>query len=161
LTPAQPVQHYYFFRRSHQPRLGVGSSNTYLFDDDPGIMSEIETSSTRFRKTNSSTRDRPPPAASSGAATRAPRTSPSSRSSSSAGGSGGYGGHMSNSMHDDDSGIMSEAETSSTTRGKRSSSGHGHGGRNNSIPSMGYGKQPQRSVQFRYPVAQFQVVFPV
>ena len=49
---------------------------------------------------------------------------------------------------------MSEAETASTTRGKRSSI------RNNSIPSIGGYKQPsQRSVQFRYPVAQFHSLF--
>ena len=49
---------------------------------------------------------------------------------------------------------MSEAETASTTRGKRSSI------RNNSIPSIGGYKQPsQRSVQFRYPVAQFHNLF--
>ena len=47
---------------------------------------------------------------------------------------------------------MSEAETASTTRGKRSSI------RNNSIPSIGY-KPQQRSVQFRYPVAQFHSLF--
>ena len=68
--------------RSNQPRLGIGHStapNTYLFEDDPGIMSEIETSSTRK---SSHHHHRPPPAASSGAALRtAPRTSPASRSS--------------------------------------------------------------------------------
>ena len=123
--------------RSNQPRLGVGNNNTYLFEDDPGIMSEIETSSTRFRKPHRGENHRPPPAASSGAATRLPRTSPKNYTNSS--------------LYDEDPGIMSEAETASTTRGKRSSS------RNNSIPSMGYKGQhgSQRSVQFRYPVAQF------
>lgn len=121
--------------RSNQPRLGISSNNnnnTYLFEDDPGIMSEIETSSTRFRKSS-----RPPPAASSGARLL-PRTSPK------------------NYYYDDDPGIMSEAETASTTRGKRSST------RNNSIPSMGHQSQKttesKRSVQFRYPVAQFHPV---
>ena len=126
-----------FLCRSNQPRLGVGTNNTYLFEDDPGIMSEIETSSTRFRKPHRGENHRPPPAASSGAATRLPRTSPKSYTNSA--------------LYDEDPGIMSEAETASTTRGKRSSS------RNNSIPSMGYKSQhgSQRSVQFRYPVAQF------
>ena len=42
--------HFYLSRR-HQPRLGVGHHHTpYLFEDDPGIMSEVETSSTRFRR---------------------------------------------------------------------------------------------------------------
>ena len=126
-----------FLCRSNQPRLGVGTNNTYLFEDDPGIMSEIETSSTRFRKPHRGENHRPPPAASSGAATRLPRTSPKSYTNSA--------------LYDEDPGIMSEAETASTTRGKRSSS------RNNSIPSMGYKSQhgSQRSVQFRYPVVQF------
>ena len=108
-----------FSYRSNQPRLGVSSNNnnnTYLFEDDPGIMSEIETSSTRFRKP-SRDHQRPPPAASSGAATRLlPRTSPKNATYA---------------YYDDDPGIMSEAETASTTRGRRSSS------RTNSIPSMG------------------------
>ena len=127
------------------PRLGVSTTNnnnTYLFEDDPGIMSEIETSSTRLtrkphRGHGGSSSNRPPPAASSGAATRMPRTSPKTSST----------------LYDEDPGIMSEAETASTTRGKRTSS------RNNSIPSMGYKGAPnnQRSVQFRYPVAQFQL----
>ena len=127
-----------FLCRSNQPRLGVGNNNTYLFEDDPGIMSEVETASTtRLRKPHRGENHRPPPAASSGAATRLPRTSPKSYTNSA--------------LYDEDPGIMSEAETASTTRGKRSSS------RNNSIPSMGYKSQhgSQRSVQFRYPVAQF------
>ena len=64
----------------------------------------------------------------------------------------------SSSLYDDDPGIMSEAETASTTRGKsRNSSSL----RNNSIPTNGsMSRTPsQRSVQFRYPVAQFQNLF--
>ena len=50
---------------------------------------------------------------------------------------------------------MSEAETASTTRGKSRSSI-----RNNSIPTNSMTRTPsQRSVQFRYPVAQFQNLF--
>ena len=50
---------------------------------------------------------------------------------------------------------MSEAETASTTRGKSRSSI-----RNNSIPTNSMSRTPsQRSVQFRYPVAQFHNLF--
>ena len=67
---------------------------------------------------------------------------------------------FSSTLYDDDPGIMSEAETASTTRGKsRNSSSI----RNNSIPtngsSMGSRTPSQRSVQFRYPVAQFHNLF--
>ena len=124
--------------RSHQPRLGISSNNnnnnnTYLFDEDPGIMSEVETSSTRFRKPSRGENHRPPPAASSGAATlyatKQPRTSIKNNSHSSSHSSGGNNSSYSLYYEADDPGIMSEAETASTTRGKRSSS------RNNSIPS--------------------------
>ena len=104
-------------------------------------MSEVETSSTRYRKPSRG-ENRPPPAASSGSRLQQPRTSLKNNSSNH---------HIYSSLYDDDPGIMSEAETASTTRGKRSSS------RTNSIPgSLGGYKNPQRSVQFRYPVAQYQ-----
>ena len=113
-------------------------ASSYLFEDDPGIMSEVETSSTRFRRTTSKERSSmPPPAASSGA----------SRS------------YKARIYEADDPGIMSEAETSSTARARKSKGSssilNGGGGSRNSI-SMGVpSQQQQRSVQFRHPVAQF------
>ena len=121
-------------RSRGQPRLGVSSSSStnqspYLFEDDPGIMSEVETSSTRFRKE--------PPRPSSRNSNR-PRTSPNQVPR-------GYS--LPNrrqpgdalppppSAAEDDPGMMSEAETASTVRSKRSARGS-----RNSIP-MGL-KQP-------------------
>ena len=94
-SPSQPS-------RSPGPMGPGGMKNSALFEDDPGIMSEAETSSTRKRG----------PAHSGG------------HSSSLGTASLPRGGHLMmqpphpqhSSMFDDDPGIMSEAETSSTRR---------------------------------------------
>ena len=184
-------------KRTNQPKLGTGggigpgnknwsqqSHNTYLFEDDPGIMSEVETSSTRFRKTSNSRDSKHSVTINNSgapvnsrthliAAPRHPRTSPNQYTAVS--GQNYSMAYLSPNpaiFNDDDPGIMSEAETASTTRGgsKRGSgpsSGSNHRGRV-SIPSMGSnslsisGKnanvtnsQP-RSVQFRYPIVSHQ-----
>ena len=86
-----------------------------------------------YQKSSRGENHRPPPAASSGAATRLPqqpRTSlQKNNTNNSSSQSHGNNGSYSIYYEADDPGIMSEAETASTTRGKRSSS------RNNSIPS--------------------------
>ena len=49
ISSSTPV--FILWSRRQQPRLGIGHHHTpYLFEDDPGIMSEVETSSTRFRR---------------------------------------------------------------------------------------------------------------
>jgi hypothetical protein len=63
-------------RHSNQPRLGVGVMNSaaaYLFEDDSGIMSEVETASTtRFRRASKERSTLPQ----SGYVPVQPRTSP-------------------------------------------------------------------------------------
>ena len=181
-------------KRSHQPKLGTGGGispgsknwsqqahNTYLFEDDPGIMSEVETSSSRLRKASSSrdskhnvTMNNSGPSVNNRnhivPGQRHPRTSPNQYTHLA--GQNYPMAYLSanqSMFNDDDPGIMSEAETSSTTRGgsKRgsiSNTGSNQRGRV-SIPSMGSnslsisGKnsnsQP-RSVQFRYPIVSHQ-----
>ena len=181
-------------KRSNQPKLGTGGGispgsknwsqqphNTYLFEDDPGIMSEVETSSSRLRKTSSSrdskhsvTMNNSGPSMNNRnhivPGQRHPRTSPNQYTHLA--GQNYPMAYLSanqSMFNDDDPGIMSEAETSSTTRGgsKRgsiSNTGNNQRGRV-SIPSMGSnslsisGKnsnsQP-RSVQFRYPIVSHQ-----
>ncbi len=152
--------------RTRQPRLGTSSVSSssqqqqqqqqqnpapsYLLEDDPGIMSEIETSSTRFRKSQGGGGGGRGTGGGGGGgkgekgsrSTR-PRTSPNQvpRGYSLPGGGGTQapssgrrsagGNHHNHQYHqyypglgagDDDSGIMSEAETSSTTRSSSSSS---------------------------------------
>ena len=141
-------------KRSRQPRLGTGTSamNTYLFEDDPGIMSEVETSSTRHRRVSGQKTGNPVYGASNGG-----RTTPSGRPRSSNGQRTFYDQYQPPpSLHDDDPGIMSEAETASTTRGSSK-----RGRSRNSIP-MGSltlnsrNSGSQRTVQFRQPiVSQF------
>lgn len=113
--------------RTRQPRLGI-STGPYLFDDDPGIMSEVETSSTRFRR----------PSGGVGKSTNNKHNNPHSSSNPSSSGvpfgkGGGRARSASNAssktvtiraspsplFSEDDPGIMSEAETSSTARSKR------------------------------------------
>ena len=184
-------------KRSNQPKLGTGGGispgsknwsqqphNTYLFEDDPGIMSEVETSSSRLRKQSSSrdskhsvTMNNSGLSANSRnhliAGPRHPRTSANQYTPMAAQNYPlNYLSVNPPMFNDDDPGIMSEAETASTTRGgsKRgsgSNTGSNHRGRV-SIPSMGSnsllssGKnanasnsQP-RSVQFRYPIVSHQ-----
>ena len=91
-SPSQPS-------RSPGPMSGNKMINNNLFEDDPGIMSEAETSSTRLKRGSSSNV--------SMATASLPR--------------GGHVMMVSNnsqhsSMFDDDPGIMSEAETASTRR---------------------------------------------
>eukprot|EP00095_Tigriopus_kingsejongensis_P010644 snap_masked-scaffold841_size89765-processed-gene-0.2 protein:Tk10644 transcript:snap_masked-scaffold841_size89765-processed-gene-0.2-mRNA-1 annotation:"PREDICTED: uncharacterized protein LOC411277 isoform X22" len=109
--------------RSRQPRLGIGTG-PYLFDDDPGIMSEVETSSTRFRR----------PSGSGGKGGGEPLQPGGSTSVGFVGSRSGRARSASNAsmtkmvnirvapptlFPEDDPGIMSEAETSSTARSKR------------------------------------------
>ena len=91
-SPSQPS-------RSPGPMSGNKMINNNLFEDDPGIMSEAETSSTRLKRGSSSNV--------SMATASLPR--------------GGHvmmvpGNPQHSSMFDDDPGIMSEAETASTRR---------------------------------------------
>ncbi|XP_040572827.1 uncharacterized protein [Lepeophtheirus salmonis] len=98
--------------RSKAPRLGLGGISSSLFDEDSGIMSEVETSSTGILPSNHGNRR-------------------SAKFKTSLVGLGPiYSGAPSSMMTsmDDDPGIMSEAETSSTVRMKRSNRGR------NSIP---------------------------
>ena len=181
-------------KRSNQPKLGTGGGispgnknwlqqphNTYLFEDDPGIMSEVETSSSRLRKTSSSRDSKHSVAMNNSGPSannrnhivpgqRHPRTSPNQYTPmANQNYPMTYLSANPSMFNDDDPGIMSEAETASTTRGssKRgsiSNTGSNHRGRV-SIPSMGSnslsisGKntnsQP-RSVQFRYPIVSHQ-----
>ena len=188
-------------KRTNQPKLGTGGvgstvpggkhwmqqpQNTYLFEDDPGIMSEVETSSTRFRRTSSSGRDSKYSASpsNSGASQlgaphpstglRHPRTSPNQNiAANNQNHPMSYLSPNLGMFTDEDPGIMSEAETASTTRGgsKRSSGSSGGSSSHRSrvsIPSMGsnslsHNNKPQnpansqtRSVQFRYPIVSHQ-----
>ena len=187
-------------KRTSQPKLGTGGAappytggggkgymqqphNTYLFEDDPGIMSEVETSSTRFRRAPAVGRDSkhsinvnnsisPIGRTNSNAGLRHPRTSPNQHSQSNTNQNlpMAYLSPNPGMFTEDDPGIMSEAETASTTRGgsKRSSGSSGGSRTRVSIPSMGSNSlsinnknqattNPQsRSVQFRYPIVSHQ-----
>nr|XP_053630284.1 uncharacterized protein LOC128686976 isoform X3 [Cherax quadricarinatus] len=90
---------------AHQPLKGKGygySPPSAVFDDDPGIMSEAETSSTGFRRGGKQRASLP--------VSRTPSTKTLD--------SRNFEMDENSSYWDDDPGIMSEAETSSTGRGR-------------------------------------------
>jgi hypothetical protein len=146
--------------RRQQPRLGVGhqqqqqqqqqQGQTYLFEDDPGIMSEVETSSTRFRRTSGGSANNRQSSgminisSSSSSRKSRPRTSPNqvprgySVINASQMGEGRPSSRQS--ISDDlDPGIMSEVETSSTSRHAKRSSRSRNGGYSVNIGGGGGG----------------------
>eukprot|EP00094_Tigriopus_californicus_P014015 TCALIF_13571-PA protein Name:"Similar to CG32809 Coiled-coil domain-containing protein CG32809 (Drosophila melanogaster)" AED:0.27 eAED:0.38 QI:0/0/0/0.66/1/1/3/0/1219 len=131
-TPERPSSRNSNSGRTRQPRLGI-STGPYLFDDDPGIMSEVETSSTRFRRPSGGVGKSNNNSNSNNKHNNAHSSSNSSASSVPFGKGGGRARSASNAssrtvtiraspsplFSEDDPGIMSEAETSSTARSKR------------------------------------------
>ena len=116
----------------------MNNHSSYLFEDDPGIMSEVETSSTTRHHSHHHASHKSQLKGGGGAYEGGGWQGGGSRGSSAGGrsylhpsqgvhgdgyhltrnggGSGRSAGGYSSSLHDDDPGIMSEAETASTTR---------------------------------------------